>query len=145
MKSFVITLKTRWIVKYIQSNNFNLNYHNKNGYSLCSFREKLKNRYKDHIYFAKGEGSQSDLVCFKNMADYHREMKFSTKENVLKAAAKIIKAEIRDLNVTKTHYQNADDIMDEIKGYLARTHSTVWESSVQVTSLYKDILDMYRG
>ena len=49
---------------------------NKNCYSLRSFREKLKHRYKDYIYFVKGEGRQSELVCFKNMADYFlREMK----------------------------------------------------------------------
>ena len=77
---------------------------NKNCYSLRSFREKLKHRYKDYIYFVKGEGRQSELVCFKNMADYFlREMKKnpSTKENVLISAAKIIKADIRNLNLSK--------------------------------------------
>ena len=41
--------------------------YNENGYSLRSFREKLKNRYKDHICLVKGEGRHSDLVCFKNV------------------------------------------------------------------------------
>lgn len=42
-------------------------------------------------------------------------MKSSTKESVLKAAAKIIKTEISDVNVSKTHYPNAEDILDESK------------------------------
>ena len=93
--------------------------YNENGYSLRSFREKLKNRYRDHICFVKGEAGHSDLVCFKNMADYVlREMKdeLSSKESVLTSAAKIIKADIRDLNVSKSHYPNEEDIIDETKG-----------------------------
>ena len=40
----------------------------------------------------------------------------SIKESVLTAAAKIIKADIRDLNVSKSHYPNEEDIIDETKG-----------------------------
>ena len=39
-----------------------------------------------------------------------------TKEGVLKAAAQIIKADIRDLDISKEQYPNAEDIIDEIKG-----------------------------
>ena len=81
--------------------------YNENGYSLRSF------------CFVKGEGRHLDLVCFKNMADYVLcEMKdeLSTKESVLTASARIIKADIRDLNVSKSHYPNEEDIIDETKG-----------------------------
>jgi len=99
---------------------------NKNGYSLKSFREKLKSRFKEHVYYVKV--NNSELVCFDNMTDYIlREMKekFSTKESVLTAAAKIIKVDIfshiqlsyvRELNVEKSKYPNEQEIADIDKG-----------------------------
>ena len=39
-------------------------------YTLNSFREKLKDRYKEHVYFVKSVGCKGELVCFKEMTDY---------------------------------------------------------------------------
>lgn len=35
-------------------------------YTLKSFRQKLKSRYKDHVYFVEDAG-HCDIVCFKDM------------------------------------------------------------------------------
>jgi len=89
---------------------------NKNGYSLKSFREKLKSRFKEHVYYVKV--NNSELVCFDNMTDYIlREMKekFSTKESVLTAAAKIIKADIRELNVGNQSTQTNKKLLTSTK------------------------------
>ncbi|XP_066929207.1 uncharacterized protein [Clytia hemisphaerica] len=76
---------------------------NENGYTLRRFRDKLSAKYEGHIYFVKGKGRQSDLVMFRNLADFHlRRLKsLMTKGGVLRAAAQIIKADIRDLDVSK--------------------------------------------
>ena len=46
--------------------------HNSAVYSLKSFREKLKSKYKEHVYFVKGAGCRGDLVCFKEMTIYSK-------------------------------------------------------------------------
>ena len=80
------------------------------GYCLKTFRSKLKARYKDHL------GCKGELVCFKDMADYIlrnlKEEGPKTKENVVKAAAKIGKEEIREMNYSKEFYPSVDDIVD---------------------------------
>ena len=83
-------------------------------YTLKSFREKLKAKYKGHVYFVKGIGCKGELVCFKEMTDYIlRELKeqgSDTKEKVVRAAAKIIKEEIRKMNFDKAFYPSVDEI-----------------------------------
>ena len=54
-------------------------------YSLKTFREKLKLRYKEHVYFVEGTGRHCELVCFRDMANYIlRNMKndVDTKQNI---------------------------------------------------------------
>ena len=86
------------------------------GYHLQNFRSKLKARYKDHVYFFQSAGCKGELVCFKDMADYIlrnlKEEGPATKENVVKAAAKIVKEEIREINYSKEFYPSVDDIID---------------------------------
>ena len=83
-------------------------------YTLKSFRDKLKAKYKDHVYFVKSAGCKGELVCFKEMTDYIlrqlKEQGSETKEEVVKAAAKIIKEEIREMNFSKDFYPSVDEI-----------------------------------
>ena len=75
------------------------------GYCLKTFHSKLKARYKDHVYFVQSAGCKGELVCFKDMADYIlrnlKEEVPTTKDNLVKAAAKIVKEEIREMNYRK--------------------------------------------
>lgn len=84
-------------------------------YSEKNFRRKLKERYGDHITFNEIPG-QSSLVCFKNMTAYiMKEMKEKAqekKEDIIIAAAKIIKAELRDLDVGNVLYPTTKDIQN---------------------------------
>ena len=58
-------------------------------YTLKSFREKLKDRYKEHVYFVKSAGCKGELVCFKEMTGYIlgelKEQCSNTKEKVVRA------------------------------------------------------------
>ena len=88
-------------------------------YTLKSFREKLKARYKEHVYFLNAVGCKGELVCFKGMTDYIlrdlKEQGSDTKEKVVRAAAKIIKEEIREMNFTKDHYPSVSEIEENEK------------------------------
>ena len=70
-------------------------------YSGKSLREKLKYRYKDHIYFTDLPGREN-VVYFRDMASYFlyqmKKKTDETKRDIITSAAKIIKAELRDLN-----------------------------------------------
>ena len=74
----------------------------------------MKAKYKDHLYFVKSAGCKGELVCFKEMTDYIlRQLKghrSETKEEVMKAAAKIIKEEIREMNFSRDFYPSVDEI-----------------------------------
>ena len=39
-------------------------------YTLKSFGENLKDRYKEHVYFLKSAVCKGELACFKEMTDY---------------------------------------------------------------------------
>ena len=86
------------------------------GYCLKTFRSKLKARYKDHVYFAPSAGCKGELVCFKDMADHIlrnlKEEGPTAKENVVKAAAKIMKEELKKMSYSKEFYPSVDDIVD---------------------------------
>ena len=88
--------------------------HNSAVYSLKSFREKLISKYKEHVYFVKGAGCRGDLVCFKEMTNYIlrnlKDQGADTKEKIVRAAAKVIKEEIRAMDFTKDHYPCVSDI-----------------------------------
>ena len=64
-------------------------------YSVKTFREKLKERYSDYIYFVQGSGRNNEIVCFKNMTDFYlRNLKKNDKNSVIEIATKIIKDDI---------------------------------------------------
>ena len=83
-------------------------------YTLKSFRDKLKAKYKDHVYFVKSARCKGELVCFKEMTDYIlrqlKEQGSETKEEVVKAAAKIIKEVIKEMNFSKDFYPSVNEI-----------------------------------
>ena len=95
-------------------------------YSKKTFRAKLKERFQDHVYFVESLGSKGELVCFTGMADFIiRRLKENpeTKESVINAAAKLIKEDIRAVNLDKKVYPSVAEI------------STIGESSFVPESL----------
>ena len=69
-------------------------------YSAVYMKKKLKERYNNHVYFAEICGL-ADVICFKEMANFiikeKKKKQDETKDDIITAAAKIIKAEIREL------------------------------------------------
>ena len=67
-------------------------------YSKDRLKQRLKERYKDHLYFTKLQG-RADIICFKDMANFImyrlKKRPSQTKEEILKTAAQLIKADIR--------------------------------------------------
>ena len=78
-----------------------LNSENASTYSKKSLQSKLKGKYRDHIYFTNLPG-RSNIVCFRDMASYilceQKRKTGETEESIITAAAKLIKAELRDLD-----------------------------------------------
>ena len=80
-----------------------------------TIKRKLKEHYKEHIYFTELSGT-ADVVCFREMAwctIYERKKrKEETKEDIINAAAKIIKADLRELEKPNATYPTTDEIND---------------------------------
>ena len=91
-------------------------------YPLKRFHEKLKPKYKDHVYFVKSSDHvcKGELVCLKEMTDYIlRKLKEDgsvTNEKIVKAAAKIMKEEFREMKFSKDFYPSIDEITSSEKG-----------------------------
>ena len=72
-----------------------LNSGNASTYSEKSLLSKLKEKYRDHIYFTNLPGRQN-IVCFRDMVPYilyeQKSKSGETKESIITAAAKLIKA-----------------------------------------------------
>ena len=84
-------------------------------YSNKSLKRKLEEHYGEHIFFAQRPGLPN-LVCFKNMAwfilnDFKRKEDQSPND-VIAAAAKIIKSDIRELSCDKSKYPEIDKMHD---------------------------------
>ena len=68
-------------------------------YSQKTFREKLKLRYNDHVYFVPRNGRHGEILCFKNMSGYIlKGLKEQNKEDVIAETAKLIKDDIRNMH-----------------------------------------------
>ena len=87
-------------------------------YSTKRLKQKLLETYKEHIFFAEREG-RKNVICFRdtvsmiiNDAWYDDRKKDSRDEarRIVKAAAKILKSEIRDTSYTTEFYPRSDDI-----------------------------------
>lgn len=88
-------------------------------YSSKYIKKKLKERYNDHVYFAEIAGLP-DVVCFKEMANYvikeKKKKQEETKEDIITAAAKIVKAEMRELSKSNSVYPTTQDISNLDQG-----------------------------
>jgi hypothetical protein len=93
-------------------------------YSLKQLKRKLVERYEDHIFFAEVQG-RKNVLCFRNMASYIINAKWYTdkKEDVglesnriIAAAAKLIRAEIREQQYSTDRYPTNKDIRDREAG-----------------------------
>jgi len=86
--------------------------------------QKLHEHYQDFIFFAEVEG-RGNVLCFRNMASYiindkwHSERKGNIEEEakcIVCAAAKIIRAEIREKTYDTQFYPSNEDIANVKKG-----------------------------
>ena len=70
-------------------------------------KTKLIENYKEHIYFFQSEG-RSDIIGFRHMSKFFMEefmkMKERTPIDMIVAAAKIVKSDIREMPLDKTLY-----------------------------------------
>ena len=85
----------------------------KDSYSSVYLKKKLKERYNDHVYFSELSG-QADVICFREMANYIIKLKKKkqdeTKADIIMAAAKIIKAKIREVTKSNEVYPTTEEI-----------------------------------
>ena len=89
-------------------------------YSIKRLKQKLQEHYKESIFFAEVEG-RGNVVCFRNMANFIINEKWyldkkddiqAEAERIVVAAAKIIRAEIREQEYNSKLYPTNEDIKD---------------------------------
>lgn len=87
-------------------------------YSKRWLKHQLQKKYGDHIFFVKLEG-KSDVVCFRQMADYLVKDLWSEdrKENaeeegrrIIRTAAKLLLGDIRDAKYDYTSYPTTEEL-----------------------------------
>ena len=77
-------------------------------YNLQTLKKKLQERYREHIFFTELQG-RTDVICFREMASFII-CKMRKKKKQDKAAAQIIKAELRELDKPNTNYPTTEDV-----------------------------------
>ena len=84
-------------------------------YTIKSLKRKLLDHYGDHIFFGELPG-RPNLVCFKDMTWFimedFKKKNHQTPNDIIAAAAKIIKCDIRELPCNKTEYPIIDRMSD---------------------------------
>jgi hypothetical protein len=89
-----------------------------NVYSVKQFKCKLLHRYGEHLFFAEITG-RKNVLCFRDMASYiindkwhanKQENVEDERQRIVKAAAKLIKAEIRERDYNSTVYPTNEDV-----------------------------------
>ena len=85
-------------------------------YSNKRLKQKLKEKYRDCLTFSESCG-RTDILCFKEFANYvlqekKKEEVEETKERIVKAAAKIIKSEIREVEKSNEYYPTNLEVQD---------------------------------
>ena len=85
-------------------------------YSNKRLKQKLKEKYGDCLTFSESCG-RTDILCFKEFANYvlqekKKEEVEETKESIVKAAAKIIKSEIREVEKSNEYYPTNLEVQD---------------------------------
>ena len=90
------------------------------GYTNKHLKHKLQERYGDHICFTEDCG-RANIVCFKEFASFvvqeKKKQKEETKKDIIKAAAKIIQSEIREVKKTSDFYPTVDEIQNINEGF----------------------------
>jgi len=95
-------------------------------YTTKHLKRKLDEHYGDHLYTANVCGRKS-VLCFRNMCSYiindtwyqaKAKNAVDESERIVKAAARLIYAELRDLPDNNQSYPTAHDITDEAKNQL---------------------------
>ena len=89
------------------------------GYTNKHLKHKLQEWYGDHIYFIEDCG-RANIVCFKEFANFVVQEKKKQKEETkkdIKAAAKIIRSEIREVKKTIDFYPTVDEIQNINEGF----------------------------
>ena len=93
---------------------------NEDVYSVKRVKKTLQDRYKNHLFFAEVNGRKK-VVCFRDMAsltindkwyEAKRDNIEGESERIMLAAAKIIKAQIREMSYSMDFYPSNDDIRD---------------------------------
>ena len=93
---------------------------NQDVYDIRYIKKILKDKYGANIYFSDHRGS-STLICFQDMANFIINKRFKEKKNdiedeslrIIKAAATLIKAEIRETNYDSDYYPTCEDVKRE--------------------------------
>ena len=127
-------------------------------YSIKRLKQKLEEHYKEFIFFAEVEG-RSNVVCFRNMAKYIINDKWYSEKKediddeakrIVTAAAKIIKAEIRERKYDSNSYPTTDDIANDVRNkkwiphHLQTLLSIIVPSELKQTSIGHCILQAAR-
>ena len=94
-----------------------LNSGNASTYSEKLLQLKLKEKYRDHIYITNLPG-RSNIVRFRDIVLYilydQKRKTGKTKESIITATAKLIKADLRDLDKMNKVYPMFDQFSDII-------------------------------
>ena len=87
-------------------------------YTIKRLKQRLIDHYKDVIFFAE-VGGRHNVVCFRNMANYIINEKWYTNrrdtvedetERIVKTAARLIQAQIRETEYSLASYPSNDEI-----------------------------------
>ena len=131
------------------------------GLDVCTpkrLKQKLHEYYEDFIFFAEVEG-RGNVVCFRNMASYvindkwHLERKENIEEEaerIVCAAAKIIRAEIRENIYDAKSYPTNEDIANVNQGkkwiphYLQTFLGIIIQSELKQNSIGHSIVQSAR-
>ena len=85
-------------------------------YTIKTLKQKLQDKYQDHIYFSEQHGREN-IIGFRNMTDRIlrelKQKKSQTKEDIIVAAAKLLKADIREMEISTEQYPSIEDIQDQ--------------------------------
>ena len=127
-------------------------------YSIKHLKRKLIQKYQDYIYFSELSG-RPNVVCFKNMANYiltdkwHSDFKHpesNSTEKLMKAAAKVLTADIKMMDYSKDFYPTDNDISDIETGkkwlpnslYILLSH--LLKSEIKINSIGQCIVEAAR-
>ena len=85
-------------------------------YSVKRFKQKLKDKYGNKLYFAEIDG-RSNVVCFRDMVDYFlndllqgegKTDNHKNAEKIVVTAAKVIMSEIREKEYDMSVYPKSE-------------------------------------